>query len=202
MFGFFRKKREVERLKEDMYSSFGSVKKDFNKVGEWIKHFDGKHKIHEKDILDLKKQISDLQMDVNELKELLSFFGPQLSKQLFKQGQTAGDKQTAVEAVQTPVQTAVQTGILSNLTVMERAIVWSLVNSEVKLSYEDLAALLGKDRSTIRGQINALKQKNEGLIEEAVESNGRKRLYVPDKMKDFIIKSVKVRVKAGKRAKK
>ena len=59
---------------------------------------------------------------------------------------------------------------------MERAIVWALLNADMRLSYEDLAALLGKDKSTIRGQINTIKQKNSNIIMEAREANGKKRL--------------------------
>jgi len=87
---------------------------------------------------------------------------------------------------------------------MERAIIWALINSgeEMKLSYDDLAALLGKNKSTIRGQINGLKQKSEGLVEEIRESNGKKRLFIPEKMRQFIVKSVKVRVNNSKKPKK
>lgn len=195
MFRFFKRKKEIEKLKTDVQDSFEHVKKDFNKVGEWIEHLDGKHQGHGDDISQIKTHLSELQADINEVKELISFFGPTLSKRLSKQPRTGWDKQTAVGVVQTPVQTAVQTGILANLTVMERAIVWALLNAEMKLSYEDLSALLGKDKSTIRGQINGIKQKSEGLIEELRESNGKKRLYIPEKVKNLVVKSVKVRVK-------
>jgi hypothetical protein len=196
----FGRKREVRQLKEDVTKSFDSVKDDLKKVGDWIGHIDGKREEHEGNISDMKLALTQLQADLEEIKDFVSFFGPQLSKQ----AQTPVYKQRAVEAVQTPVQTAVQTGILTNLTVMERAIVWALANSdgEMKLSYEDLSALLGKDKSTIRGQINHIKQKSEGLIEESREVNGKKRLYIPDKMRDIILKSVKVRVKSKKKTKK
>lgn len=202
MFGFFRRKKEVEKIREELQSSFDNVKKDFNKVGDWIKHIDGKHEIYGKDLEEVKDQLLGLQNDILEVKDFISFFGPELSKRLSKQTPTAVGKQQGVVVVQTPVQTAVQTGIFDNLTVMERAIVWALMNSDMKLSYEDLSALMGKDRSTIRGQINTIKQKNEGLIEEVREANGKKRLYVPEKMREFILKSVKVRVKSEKKPKK
>ena len=204
MFWIFGKKKKVEHLEKETKDSFEHVKQDFGKVGQWIKHIDGKHQSHESEIQQLKDQLEALQTDMAEVKEFISFFGPQMSKQVFKHPQTGGDKQQGCEVVQTPVQTAVQTGILSNLTVMERGIVWALVNSDqdMKLSYEDLAALLGKDKSTIRGQINTIRQKCEGLIEESIELNGKKRLYVPEKMRDFIVKSVKVRVKPKKKAEK
>lgn len=198
MFGFFRKKRDVENLKKEVQDSFSNVKKDFNKVGEWIKHIDGKHGEHDEDISAIKEQLEGVQKDILEIKDFISFFGARLSKQT----QTGGGKQVGVEVVQTPVQTAVQTGVLDTLTVMERAIVWALLNSEMRLSYEDLSALLGKQKSTIRGQINTIKQKSEGLILEARESNGKKRLYIPEKMRSIILKSVKVRVKQGKKGKK
>ena len=83
---------------------------------------------------------------------------------------------------------------------MERGIVWALVNSENnKLSYEDLAIVLGKDKSTIRGQINMIKQKCEGLIEESREANGKKRIYIPEEMRQIILKKEKVRVKSNKK---
>ncbi len=204
MFGFFKKKKEIEKLKQEVQDSFGHVKNDFNKVGEWIKHIDGKHVTHEEDVLAIKEQLSAIQIDLDEIKDFVSFFGPQISGGLGKQPQTAVHKQTEGEVVQTAVQTAVQTGILDSLTVMERAIIWALINSgeDMKLSYDDLSALLGKNKSTIRGQINGLKQKSEGLIEEVRESNGKKRLYIPEKMRQFIVKSVKVRVNNSKKSKK
>jgi chromosome segregation and condensation protein ScpB len=73
------------------------------------------------------------------------------------------------------------------------------MNSEMKLSYEDLALLLGKEKSTIRGQVNAIKQKKEGLIEEISEKNGKKRVYVPEEIKEKLAKYAKVRV--GKKRK-
>ena len=201
MFSLFGHKKRVDKLKEEVHESFGHVKKDFGKVSEWITHLDGKHSSHDSDISDIKDQLLSIHEDIIELKDFISFFGPQLSKQLSKQIQTSVAKQTMPNAVQTPVQTVVQTDILDNLTVMERAIVWALLNSDMNLSYEDLAALLGKNKSTIRGQINTIKQKNEELIVEARELNGKKRLYIPDKIRSMIIKSVKIKVKASKKSK-
>ena len=195
MFWFLTGKKEVKKLKGEIASSFDSVKQDFDKVGKWIDHFDEKKTHHEREIEALKEVVSGLQNDFEELKDLFSFFGSGLSKQ----PQTLSNKQARAVYVQTPVQTAVQTSILSNLTTMERAIVWALLNSDMKLSHEDLSALLGKSKSTIRGQINSIKQKDEGLIIETRESNGKKRLYIPEKMKEIIIKNVKVRVNRGKK---
>ena len=199
MLGLFGHKKRVDKLKEEVRDSFDHVKKDFNKVGEWIKHIDGKHANHGQQIEDINNQLLTIHEDLMELKDFVSFFGPQISKGLSKQVQTSGDKQPLLGGVQTPVQTGVQSDILESLTVMERAIVWALLNSEMRLSYEDLAALLGKDKSTIRGQINAIRQKNEGLIEEFREANGKKRLYIPEDIQSLVIKSVKVRVKGGQK---
>jgi len=199
MLGLFGHKKRIDKLRVDVQDSFDHVKKDFNKVGEWIKHLDDKHASHENEISDIKDQLLMIHEDLLELKDFVSFFGPQLSKSLSKQTQTSVGKQMRSVDVQSSVQTGVQMGILDNLTVMERAIIWALLNSEMKLSYEDLAALLGKDRSTIRGQINAIKQKNVGIIMEARESNGKKRLYIPDNVRSVIVKNVKVNVRSKKR---
>ena len=198
MFGLFGRKKRFEKLEGEVRDSFDHVKKDFNKVGKWIEHLDDKHSSHDNDILMIKDQLLTIHEDLIELKDFVSFFGPQISKGLSKQSQTDGIKQTNTHAVQTGVQTGVQTDFLVNLTVMERAIVWALLNSEMKLSYEDLAALLGKDKSTIRGQINTIKQKNVDIIMESREVNGKKRLYVPDEIRSIILKSVKVKIKGVK----
>ena len=204
MWNLFGHKKRINKLKEEVQDSFNHVKKDFNKVGEWIKHLDDKHTSHKDDILNIKDQLLSIQNDIMEIKDFISVFGPQISKGLSKQTQTVGVEQTVPTSVQTPVQTGVQTGILSNLTVMERAIVWALLNSEMKLSYEDLAALLGKDKSTIRGQINTIKQKTDGIIMQSREANGKKRLYIPDEVRSIIIKGVKIKIggiKSGKKSK-
>ena len=201
MLGLFGHKKRFNLLKSEVHDSFGNVKRDFNKVGEWIKHLDDKHASHKVEIDAIKDQLLIIQNDLIEMKDFISFFGPQLSKQLSKQSQTNVVKQTMPGVVQTVVQTGVQTDILNNLTVMERAIVWALLNSEMKLSYEDLAALLGKDKSTIRGQINTIKQKNGAIIMESVEATGKKRLYIPEDVRSMIVKSVKVKIKEQKRTK-
>ena len=129
------------------------------------------------------------------------------NKQVFKK-QGVYDKQTGVDAVYNVVQTPVQTGnfyeILRNLSSSERAILFTVMNSGegMKLSYEDLALLLGKERATVRGQINAIKQKSEGLIEEIIEKNGKKRVYIPEAIREKLLKYAKVRVSKGKKAKK
>ena len=122
------------------------------------------------------------------------------NKQVFKKLPVL-DKQTGVSGVQKAVQTAVQTGnfydILKGLSANERLVVFTLMNSDMKLSYEDLAMLLGKERSTVRGQINSIKQKTEGLIEEISEKNGKKRVYVPEEIRQKLQKYAKVRVEKG-----
>ena len=195
MLGFFKRKNIVKRLESDVMDSFNSVKQDFGKVSKWITHLDGKHANHDEQIAALKNEILDMRSDIEEIKDFISFFGAKLSKQ----PSTAAHKQTALRAVQTPVQTAVQTAVLDNLTVMERAIVWALLNADMKLSYEDLSAMLGKGKSTIRGQINSIKQKSEGLIEEQISDNGKKRVFVPEEIRQIVLKSVKVRVKQEKK---
>lgn len=207
MFGWlFGKKKEVEKLKTEVSSSFSAVKQDIDKIGEWIKHLHKQDSSHSDNLSSLKQEVKSVKEEVvelkNELKNAVSLNEPELFKQLFNARTRVLNKQTAVEAVQTPVQTPVQTGDLSNFSVMERAILYVLLNSDLKLSYDDLAAMMGKSRATIRGQINMIKQKNEGLIEEQIEKNGKKRVYIPDEVRDKLLKNVKVRVKSDKRLRK
>ena len=199
VFGFFRTKKRIDELKKEIAESFKHVKKDFSKVGDWIKHLDDKHGKHANEIKKINTKLDELADEIYELKEFLSFFGSGQERGLFKQAQTAVGKQTDGGFVQTAVQTAVQTDILANLTVMERAIIWALLNANMKLSYEDIASLLGKEKSTVRGQINTIKQKVPGIIDEIREATGKKRLYIPEEFREKILKSVKVRVKKEKK---
>ncbi len=196
---FGRRKEEEgdDSEHEEIKDSIDSIKEDFSKTVEWIRHLNSRDSGHEESVGELHSRLSSVEEDLAEIKHFISFFGPRVFKQPSKQPPSGVYKQTAVEGVQTPVQTAIQTGFLRNLSTMERAIVWVLLNTEMKLSYEDIAALLGKERSTIRGQINSIRQKSEGIIEEQIEKNGRKRVYIPEKMRETLLKTVKV----GKRTK-
>jgi DNA-binding CsgD family transcriptional regulator len=202
MFNFFGKKREIEEIKNEVQSSFSNVKTDIEKVGKWIEHLNSKHDKHLNEFERIDEDISSLKEEVEQLKEIISMFGGGISKQVFKTNKQPFIKQTNVYSVQTPVQTPVQTARfygISNLSVTERAIIWMIANSELKLSYEDIASMLGKTTSTIRGHINRIKQKSEGLVEDYIEKNGKKRVYMPEDIKEKIVKNVKVRVQKGEK---
>ena len=197
MFGWLFKKGDVGRVEEDTKKSFESVKKDITAVTGWIKHLNSEKNLQQKQIEDLNEVLSSIQGEVEGLKNVLAMMNELKPARVFKTPRGVWDKQTAVYAVQTGVQTGVQTSKLDQFSVTERAILWVLLNSEMRLSYDDLAAMLGKERSTIRGQINSIKQKSEGLILEVVEKNGKKRVYIEEDMKEKILKKSKVKVKIG-----
>ena len=199
MFGFFTKKakkEEVEHLKHSVQTGFNSVKDDIGNLSKWIKHLDSKDSKLNDEISELEEELTTVKDELENIKNMISIIG---ERPLFKQKQTVFNKQTAVGSVLNTVQTGVQTVFLSNLTTNERAIIFVLMNSDMKLSYEDLAAMLGKKKSTIRGQINSIKQKSEGLIQESTEKNGKKRVFVPAKVREKLAKYAKVRVRKGKK---
>ena len=202
MFGWFRKKKDIDVLKEETKKGFDAVKKDISSVGKWIEHLDSGQKTQENDMDELKETLSTIYSEIEGLKNVLSVMNDLKPKQLFKTPTQLSKKQTAVYTVQTGVQTGVQTPNLEQFSVTERAILWILLNSDMKLSYDDLAAMLGKERSTIRGQINTMKSKSEGLIEEIIEKNGKKRVFIPEKTREKLLKKVKVRVKKEGKPKK
>jgi len=202
MFWFFGGKREVEKVKEDTKKSFDSVKKDISSVSGWIKHLDSEKNLHKKEIDEIKDILSSIKLDVDGLKNIISVMNELKTNRLFKTPKRVFNKQTAVYAVQTGVQTGVQTPKLSQFSITERAILWILLNTEMKLSYDDLSAMLGKERSTIRGQINTIRQKSEGIIEEEIEKNGKKRVFIPENIKEKMLKKTKVRVKSSKNEEK
>lgn len=195
IFGLFGQGKRIDKLREEVQDSFSHVRRDVNKIGDWIKHLDDKKDSHDTVITSLQDDIKTLQEEIRGIKESLNFFGQGLSKQQTTTKQHPLNKQTDTKNNQTSVQTDVQTSDLDKLTVMERAVVWALLNTDMKLSYEDVATLLGKDKSTIRGQINTIRQKTPGIIEEIRESNGKKRVFITENTKLHIAKKAKIKVK-------
>ncbi len=198
-------KKDIEDIKNEVRGSFSNVKNDIEKLSKWVSHLNGQDDTLNSQLNDLKQEVSSVKDEIEQIKEVLELVNEGVSKQLFKTPQAVRLKQTAVLPVQTAVQTAVQTGDfygISNLSVTEKAIVWLLVNNDLKLSYEDLAAMLGKTKSTIRGQINSIKQKSEGMIEEYTEKSGKKRVYIPEEMKEKLLKKAKVRVQKSDKGSK
>jgi phage regulator Rha-like protein len=201
MLGFFTKKaekEEVEQLKQAVQTGFNSVKQDVGDVSKWIKHLDSNDSKLKEHVFELEEELATIREEMENIKNMVSIVGEQ---GVFKQRQTVFNKQTPVESVLNTVQTGVQTVFLDNLTTNERAIVFVLLNSDMKLSYEDLAAMLGKKKSTIRGQINSIRQKSEGLIEEIVGENNKKRVYIPEKAKEVLLKTQKTRKNTKKHEK-
>ena len=191
MFNFFVKKaekREVEELKQAVQTGFNSVKQDIGDTGKWIKHLASADVGLKEDISELNDELATVKEELENLKNMISIVG---NKEVFKQAPTVFNKQTVFKGVLNSVQTGVQTAFLDKLSTTERAIVFVLLNSDMKLSYADLAAMLGKRKATVRGQINSIRQKSEGLIEEIISENNKKRVFIPEKIKDILLKTQK-----------
>ena len=187
MFKIFSKKaekKEVEQLKQAVQTGFNTVKQDMGSLSTWIKHLNSSDSKLNDEILELKEEISSIKKEFEEFRDMVSVVE---NKQVFKQPSTLFNKQTLFKGVQTGVQTV----FLDNLSTTERAIVFILLNSDMKLSYEDLAAMLGKRKATIRGQINSIRQKSEGLIQEIVGENNKKRVFISAELKEKIQKAGK-----------
>ena len=202
MFGWFSNKKGVEEVREETKRGFESVKKDINSVSSWIEHLDSEKNIQKKDMEDVKEVLSTIKEELEEIKNVVSMMNKVKNGKVFKTPKQLFNKQEAVCSVQTAVCTAVQTPNLEQFSITERAILWILLNTDMKLSCDDLASMLGKERSTIRGQINALKRKSEGLIEEQIEKNGKKRVFIQEDIKEKMLKKTKVRVRNNKKLKK
>jgi DNA-binding CsgD family transcriptional regulator len=200
-FLWFGKKRDIE-VSDEIKSSFENVKQDIDKISAWITHLHTQDNKHHTKIEQVYDEILKIKEDIDGIKSFISFFDSSISKGVFKHPSTGVYKQPAVLGVQTRVQTGVQTPnfnhFLRNLSSTERTIVWIVLNSELKLSCDDIAALLGKDRATVRGQLNSIKRKNESLILEHVEKNGKKRYYVDPRIKEGLLKQLKNKVKKKK----
>ena len=202
MFRWFFRKKEVEEIKEATKKGFEDVKKDINSIDNWMKYMDSEKNLQKKEIEDIKEILSTVKEELNEIKSVVSFIGEMKINRPFKINRQLSKQQTAVQAVQRAVQTAVQTPNFDNFSITERATLWILLNTDMKLSYEDLGSMLGKEKSTIRSQINSIKQRSESLIEEIIEKNGKKRVFIPEDIKEKLLKKSKVRIKKDKKLKK
>jgi len=192
---FFKKKvekKEFEDLKKTVQTGFNNVKQDINNTSNWIDYLNNQENKTNEEILAIKTNLSNINNEIENLKNIISIIG---ETPHFKQRQTVFNKQTLFKGVLNSVQTGVQTTLLRNLSTTERAIIFILLNSDIKLSYEDLSALLGKNKNTIRGQINSIKQKSEGLLQEIIGSNNKKRVYIPEKIKKAMVNDIKTRKK-------
>ncbi len=202
MFEWLFGKKEVKKLRNELKNSFEAVKKDISKTGNWITHLHERGIKTDSEINFIKKELSSVKEELEELKAFISIFGRRMSRQVSKKSGQVSNNWTGVEGVQTAVQTAVQGPNFDdffNFSIVERAIIWVLLNSDLKLSYEDIALMLGKERSTIRTHVNSIKQKSEGLISEIIEKNGKKRIFIPEKIRERLLKSAKVRLKFKKK---
>jgi hypothetical protein len=200
MFWLLSGKKEVENVKEETRKGFENVKKDMAAISGWIKHLDSEKNLQKRDIEDAKEILSSVQNELEGLKNVLAIMNEMKPTYVSRMPKQVSNKQTAVYPVQTGVQTGVQTPNLNQFSITEKAIIWILLNTDMKLSYDDLAAMLGKERSTIRGQINQIKQKSESLIEEVIETNGKKRIFIHEKVKENLLKKSKVRVNLNKKS--
>lgn len=205
VFGFFKKRddsvhKKIDDLHQSVSFSFSNIKRDMDSVGNWITHFNEKHERHDENFDKVHKRLQKVEQELGEMKEVWTRV------------------QTRVQTGQTRVQTRVgQTDVrlkqmsvqantlekLKNLSVMEKQLMWILLNSEIKMSYDDLFVVLGKNKSTLRGQINNIKLKSPDLIKEAVENDGTKKFYVSDNVRDQILgRAKKVEMQAKKKGKK
>ena len=204
MFGWLFKKEEkidLEQHKSAVQTALNNVKHDIGNISKWITHLHEQDSGIKNDVDCVMDEIATIKNDLQEIKDMIAEGKTAEIMPVFKQRQTAVYKQTAVDDVQTAVQTTVQAAFFTKLSISEKAIVGILLNSSdsnMKLSYEDLAAMMGKDTATIRGQVNSIKQKCPEMIEEMIERNNKKRLFIPDNIKDLMLRKAKVR---GKRAK-
>lgn len=194
------KKEEFEQHKGAVQTALNNVKQDVGSLSKWIKHLDEQDSDIKEDIKSIGGELNYIRKDLEELKKMLGENTVPKIEVPLKQRQTAQHKQTAVFNIQTAVQTDVQAAFFNKLSLSEKALVMILVNSDMKLSYEDLAIMMAKDTATIRGQINSIRQKCGGFIEEQIEKNNKKRLYIPDRIKGILLKRSKIKGKVEKEA--
>lgn len=205
----FRKKRDDDinerfvNLHESLHNSFSNIKRDMADLNKWQDTFKDKHENHDKKFELLNHRLSNIEEVIEEMKGVWTTV--QTAVQTggsSKQQQTDARPNSRLSVSKQGEEDESTVEKLRKLTLMERAVVWALLNTDLKLSYEDLSVALGKDKSTLRGQINNIKVKSEGLIEEHHEKDGKKRFYIHEKAKSEILKGIKKKETVQQKAKK
>lgn len=204
-FLWFRKKEDNldEKFKDlhfGLKNSFSNIKKDFEHVISRVDHLHSKKDEHHNKLDKLDKRLREIEVFFEMMKEKEAEFIHKgaLSKQSVQTGRTG----VVRTAVQTPVFQTGFLGKLKSLTPTERNLVWSLVNTDLKLSYDDISVVIGKDKSTVRGLMNSVRRKYDDIVSEATEENGRKRFFIEEDIKSEVMRDFKHAQKAKKNGKK
>jgi len=209
MFWFFKKKKRDNHIEQrfvnlhkSLNGSFSNIKDDLSDVSKWLGHFKDKHNDHNKQFEIVNYRLTNIEEVLEELKDVWTRVQTAVQTgAVSKQTQTDSCPNSRPK-LSKQQKNWTTLDVIKNLTMMERAVVWSLLNTDLKLSYEDLSVALGKDQSTLRGQINSLKTKCEGLIQEYVEKDGKKRFYVSEAKKNEVLTGIKKKRKVAPKAKK
>jgi len=188
---FGKKKEAIEErfvnLHNSLDSSFKNIKNDMSDVSKWLSHFREKHSDHNQKFDVINYRVERIEEAIEGMQDVWTRVQTAVQTGgLSKQAQT-DSRPNSRPKVSKQVETL---EVLRNLTMMERAVVWALLNTDLKLSYEDLSVALGKDKSTLRGQINSLKTKSDSLIEEHTENDGKKRFFISEKKKSEILRGI------------
>ncbi len=193
----FRRKRDDDvnekfvNLHESLHTSFSNIKKDMADLNKWLDSFKNKHESHDQRFELLNRRVNDIEEVIEEMQGVWTTVQTAVQTGgVSKQQQTDIRPNIRLRVSKQGEEELSMVERLRKLTMMERAVVWTLLNTDLKLSYDDLSVALGKDKSTLRGQINNIKTKSEGLVEEHHEKDGKKRFYISEKTKSELLKGV------------
>ena len=208
---FFKRKKDndIEQkfvtLHNSLHTSFSNIKKDMGDISGWLGHFKNRHDDQDKKFELLNYRINNIEEVLEELRDVWTRVQTAVQTGgLSKQPQTDSRPNSRPKLSKQAENSEELSMInrLKNLTMMERAIVWALLNTDLKLSYDDLSVALGKDKSTLRGQINNIRTKSESLVEEYTEKDGKKRFFISEKKKNEILKGIGRKEKVVQKIKK
>ncbi|MCK5044062.1 hypothetical protein KAR52_03615, partial [Candidatus Pacearchaeota archaeon] len=73
-----------EQIKEDTKLGFESVKKDITSVSGWIKHLDSEKNLQQKEIVDLKEDLSSVKKELEGLKNVFTIMNELKPNRVFK----------------------------------------------------------------------------------------------------------------------
>lgn len=188
-FWFFRDKRnetDPDTFSKKVKNSFINVKNDMQKILEWISFLKINYEKSENRLSEIEKNLENMKIRILNLEEDKNRAAVWTADQTAVQ--TAVQNWTAVR----PKQTAVQKEVgdlekyFNGLTWREGELLSILLNTEREMDYNDLCEMVGRDQSTLRGQVNKIKIKYPGAIEETVTNKGKKSFSMNQELKEKI----------------
>lgn len=183
---FHRKSNEFHRkwdnLTQNLRFSFSSIKDDFHRVGDWIRHFNQKQSEHDERLERIERKLNVL-LEEKDIE--------------FERVQSFNRSSGPFMNVQSPDFEEKSSFQQQNLTPIQKKVIMLMLGLGVPMDYETIAKKLELNIVTVRRHINDIKRAGFDIREKKDTVTQRKVFFVGSEGKKIVVgtKRAKKRVK-------